>query len=190
MLDEAKQLVEKLNDPKNWPGFSSNEYFQSLQKIAMESKERQTVDGYLAAILIIHQLTEEMLKLLIDEAEFYVQLKLYPLPFKKKKKQRMMFGQILSEIESSVWFQNKKYIIEKSAKLNKIRIEIVHGLTKRMSLDNLKTEADEAWGLYCSIHFMGLEAHMIFQDSYMEFYRDDNWPPNDTLYLNDDGMIL
>ena|ERR1035437_2758439 len=130
MKHYAEALVARLRDPTRWPGIGTVENLEQLQKLASEAKSRATTDGYLAAMLIIHQITEETIKVLIDDAHFYTQLRLYPLPIEMKRTEDGMFGQYLSDLKSTVWFQNKKYILEKAARLNKIRISIVHGLTR------------------------------------------------------------
>jgi hypothetical protein len=61
---------------------------QQLQTLAAEAKDRGTTDGRLAAMLIVHQISEEMIKVLIDDAHFYTQLKLYPLAIELPRTKR------------------------------------------------------------------------------------------------------
>lgn len=190
MRQHAEALVIRLKDLQRWPGFGTVEHLQQLQELAGEAKGRATTDGYLAAMLIIHQLTEEFIKVLIDDAYFYTQLKLYPLPFERKKTKNRMFGHVLSDLKSTVWFQNKKYIVEKAERLNAIRKGIVHGLTKPGALHVVEQNAIEAWELYSSLSFLALEAHMVFQEEFKDFYRNKDWPPKDAVILRDDGSVL
>ena len=74
MKQHAESLVARLKDPNCWPGFGTVDHLQQLQELAGEAKGRGTTDGYLAAMLTIHQLTEETIKVLIDDAHFYTQL--------------------------------------------------------------------------------------------------------------------
>ena len=144
-------------------------------------------------MLIIHQLTEEFIKVLIDDAHFYTQLRLYPLPFEPKgtkSTNNRMFGHILSDLKSAVWFQNKKYIVEKAERLNAIRIGIVHRLAKPGALQAIEQNAIEAWELYSSLSFLALEAHMVFQEEFKDFYRNKDWPPKAAVILRDDGFVL
>lgn len=191
MKQHAESLVAQLKDPSRWPGFEAVDHLKQLQGLAGEAKGRRTTDGYLAAMLIIHQLTEEMIKILIDDADFYTQLKLYPLPLKATRtKEKGTFGRYLSDLKSTVWFQNKKYIVEKADRLNEIRNSIVHGLTKPDALSVVEQNVTEAWELYSSLSFLALEAHMVFQSDFRDLYQNPDWPPKDTVILRDDGSYL
>lgn len=190
MKQYAEALVARLKTPVCWPGIKTVEHLEQLQVLASEAKGRATIDGYLAAMLIVHQITEEFIKVLIEDAHFYTQLRLYPLPFQSKKNSKVMFGYLLSELKATVWFQNKKYIVEKAENLNKIRIDIVHGLTKPGALQAVEQNATKAWELYCSLSFLALESHMAFQEEYKNFYLNPDWPPKDTVILRDDGATL
>lgn len=190
MKQHAESVVACLKEPSRWPGFGTVEHLEQLQKLAGEAKERGTTDGYLATMLIIHQLTEEMIKVLIDDALFYTQLKLYPLPFEPTKTKKGMFGQYLSELKSTVWFQNKKYIVEDAEGLNKIRISVVHGLTKPGALSVVEQNVTEAWKLYSRLSFLALEAHMVFQSDFMDIYQNPDWPPKNAVIMRDDGSYL
>ena len=141
-------------------------------------------------MLIVHQITEEFIKVLIEDAYFYTQLRLYPLPFEPRRNNKVTFGYVLSELKATVWFQNKKYIVEKAERLNTIRISIVHGLTKPGALREVEQSAIEAWELYCSLSFLALGSHMVFQEEFKDFYRNPDWPPKDAVIMRDDGAVL
>ncbi len=189
MKEYTKKIVNRLNAPEAWPGIKSIERSNDLLAVASDSMGRGTVDGYLAGVLVLHQLAEEILALLIDDAEFFIQLKLYPYPFEIKRPKRMMFGKVIDQTESTVWFQNKRYIVDSAKELNQIRIAIVHGLTKDFSAQTVAEQARRVQDLYSKIHFMGLEAHYYFRDVFMEYFADSNWPPKDAVLLKDDGEI-
>lgn len=190
MKQYAESLVARLKDTSRWPGFGTIEHLEQLQVLAGEAKGRGTTDGYLATMLIIHQLAEEMIKVLIDDALFYTQLKLYPLPYEPTRIKKGMFGLYLSDLKSTVWFQNKKYIVEDAECINTIRISIVHGLTKLGALSVVEENVNRAWQQYSRLSFLAMEAHMIFQADFMDIYRDANWPPKDAVILRDDGSYL
>jgi hypothetical protein len=193
MKQHAESLVAQLKDPSRWPGFGAIDHLQQLQGLAGESKGRGTTDGYLAAMLIIHQLTEEMIKILIDDADFYTQLRLYPLPLKPtrtKDKKKGTFGDYLSDLNSTVWFQNKKYIMEKAKRLNTIRNSMVHKLTEPGALSVVEKNVTEAWELYNSLSFLALEARMVFQSDFNDLSQNPDWPPKDAVILRDDGSHL
>lgn len=190
MKQYANALVARLRDPSRWPGIGTVEHLEHLQKLAGEAKERGTTDGYLAAMLIIHQITEETIKVLIDDADFYTQLRLYPLPIELKRTKNGMFGHYLTDLKATVWFQNKKYILEKAKRLNEIRNSIVHELTHPGAINAIERKVVEAWRLYADLSFLALEAHMVMQSDFGDLYHDPNWPPKDTVFLRDDGSYV
>ena len=154
----AEVLVARLRDPNRWPGIGTVEHLEQLQKLAGEAKARKTTDGYLAAMLIIHQITEETIKVLIDDAHFYTQLRLYPLPIELKRTKKGMFGHYLSDLKGTVWFQNKRYIVEKAERLNEIRNSIVHELTRPGAIKAVERDVTEAWKLFADLSFLALGA--------------------------------
>jgi hypothetical protein len=187
MKHYAEALVARLRDPSRWPGIDAAEYLEQLQKLAGEAKERGTTDGYLAAMLIIHQITEETIKVLINDADFYTQLKLYPFPIEQKRTKKGTFGHYLADLEATIWFQNKKYIMEKAAQLNEIRNSVVHKLTRPGALELVERDVTRAWKLYADLSFLALEAHMVLQSEFKDIYRDPHWPSKDVVILRDDG---
>lgn len=187
MRQYAEKLAARLRDPSRWPGFGTVEHLEHLQKLAGEAKGRGTTDGYLAAMLIIHQITEETIKVLIDDAHFYTQLRLYPLPIEPKRTKKGMFGQYLSDLKSTVWFQNKSYIVKHAERLNEIRNSIVHELVRPCAIKVVEEGVKEAWDIYANLSFLALEAHMVLQSEFRDLHRDPNWPPQDTIFLRDDG---
>lgn len=190
MKHYAEALVARLRDPSQWPGLGTVEHFEELQKLAGDAKNRATTDGYLAAMLIIHQITEETIKVLIDDAHFFTQLRLYPLPIELTRTKKGMFGQYLFDLKATVWFQNKKYIVEKAESLNTIRKSIVHGLTRPGALAAVERDVTEAWKLYSELSFLALEAHMVLQSEFKDLYQDSDWPPKDAVLLRDDGSYV
>ncbi|MBK8335249.1 MAG: hypothetical protein IPL03_01100 [Sterolibacteriaceae bacterium] len=188
MKHYAEELVARLRSPNEWPGVGTLEHLDKLSKLAGEAMNRATTDGYLAAMLIIHQITEEFIKVLIDDAHFYTQLRLYPLPLELTRiKKNRMFGQCLSDLKSTVWFQKKKYIVDKAERLNAIRISIVHGLTRPGALTVVERDVNEAWKLYAELSFLALEAHMVLRSEFEDISRDPDWPPKHAKILRDDG---
>ncbi|MEO6023701.1 MAG: hypothetical protein ABIP64_11395 [Burkholderiales bacterium] len=68
---------------ERWPDFDRQYFLDELNAIADEAYDSKTTRGYLVALLIYHQLTEEMPCLLLDHIEFYVQLQLAPVEIHK-----------------------------------------------------------------------------------------------------------
>ena len=190
MKEQADSVLRRLRDPSKWPGSIDPSTFDELHASAAASVKTGGVQASLAAILLMHQLVEEMIFSLLDDAVFYMQLKLYPIPYKPDRPKRLMFGQALKELESTVWFQNKKYICEKAKLLNEIRIPVVHGLTKPGAIHGVEDKARKAWELYSGFARLAFEAHVVFHSHFADFQRDGNWPPPDAVILREDGSVL
>jgi hypothetical protein len=101
---------------------------------------------------------------------------MYPFELNKPKtKEIKMFGSVLMEMENSISFQNKETILEKAKELNKIRIDIVHKLTKLNALESLKNQTQNAWELYNSLSMSVLHAHMVFQREFRDIFQNPEW---------------
>lgn len=57
-------ILIKLEDSNKWPGFERPEFLDELNELADSSFEKKTIEGYLASVLIYHQLTEELIRIL------------------------------------------------------------------------------------------------------------------------------
>ncbi len=106
------RILEKIQHRDQWPDFERHEFLTDLKEIADDSFSQNTTAGSLSALLIYHQLLQEMIILLILDAEFYLQLTVFPeqidIPIKKKA----MFGELVSELERTVNFGQKAEFIK------------------------------------------------------------------------------
>ena len=57
----------------DWNEFVRPEFLQELNDLADYFIEKNTVEGFLAALLIYHQSCEEIVRLLIRDAQFCIQ---------------------------------------------------------------------------------------------------------------------
>lgn len=154
-----RNIIKRIKDSDNWPGLERAEFLDKLNEVADAAFEKNSIEGYLAAVLIYHQLTEELLKIIIECSVFYIQLRVYPQEFHPKKSKRKMFGQIIQELKHGVIDDEIKMLIKKSEDLNSLRIKIVHKLTLKSSLGSIKTQCkktkrqfDEIFELYDTIY--------------------------------------
>lgn len=181
MNDYAVEISRKAKDENSWPSVDIA-HLTRLQQIAISGHQTNTVEGQLSAIIICHQLTEELLRLLLAQVNLYTQLKLYPLPYEPKSTKKQMFGGILDLVKHAGGFQNKQYILECSAELNTIRIQISHGLVQPKVLEDLSKNSEKVLSLFAKIQWLGLEAFSSFNDAFMEYLHDSDWPPNVDAY--------
>ena len=102
---------------------------------------------------------------------------------------KMMFGEVIQELDSTVWFQNKPYILEESKKINSLRIQTVHSLLKKYIDGRIEEQKNEVIDAYKITIWYSLEAHFFFRSRVEEYFKDPNWPPENTGYYSDSGMV-
>ncbi|MBT2653909.1 hypothetical protein J7E81_01440 [Bacillus sp. ISL-18] len=155
------ELFEKILNHQSWPNFP--EIVSELQTIAITSFKKDTTEGYVASILIFHQIIEEALKTLIKLSELLVKAHIWPSEIEYQfNEERKMFGQVLGEFERSIDFKEKKELINVAREMNGIRIGIVHKLTSR-GVGDVKNEADKFRMLYSKF----MELYGKGEDSYI-----------------------
>src|SRR5712691_12373193 len=119
------ELIERIKDFNKWPAFDRPDFLIELNRVGDNAFSKGTVEGYLASILIYHQITEEMIKLLLECCDFLIQVAIFPAEIQFRRNGRRMYGQILDDLEKSVSFKMKEEFIRKCKELNDIRIRMV-----------------------------------------------------------------
>jgi hypothetical protein len=59
------ELISTIRDSDTWPSFERPDFLDELDEIANQAFSKNTIEGYLASLLIYHQLSEEMIRLLL-----------------------------------------------------------------------------------------------------------------------------
>lgn len=121
--------------------------------------KKRTVEGYLASLLIYHQLCEEMIKVLIDCSNFLIQCSIFPQELTPKNLKGKMFGQLVFELESGIINDDIKRFVAKCCELNKLRIRMVHKITLKTSIEDISNQTekvkkifDAIWKLFDNIY--------------------------------------
>lgn len=160
-MSYEEEIIERLREFDNWPHFENADILNNLNELADNFFKKNTLEGYLSCLFIYHQITEEMIKLLIDCSKFFIQCSIFPNEYKPKLKnfERKSYGQILADLEKGVLSFDSKKFIEKCRKLNQLRNEMFHKITLKTSIDeihkqvnNLKIEFDEIYVLFDLIY--------------------------------------
>jgi hypothetical protein len=167
-----RELRARLKDSRQWPAFSSEAFLDRLASIASRAMLKGTPDGCLASILIYHQLVEEMLRLLIRDAQFLIQLAVFPSRIEFREKRKQMFGQLHQDLKALVDFEGKSRFLAKTEQINSIRIGIVHKLTQRGSVAGLTREARRAKRLYDDAFVVFDQAHDNFRVAFHGYKKD------------------
>jgi hypothetical protein len=159
----TKRLMARLNDSDDgWPHFETGDFMDVLDDVAEKVFAMESVEGRLAALLIWHQICEEMAKLLLQDAQFLIQLSAHPWEIEFRAKKKQMFGQVLSELSETVSFKGKEGFLSACRDLNTLRIELVHRLTRHPSLADVIARVRKTKIIYD-------EAFRIFEDAHDDF---------------------
>lgn len=165
-------ILSKITNHDQWPDFADGDYLSELDDMANDAFSKGTIEGYLATLLIYHQLCDEMAQLLIRDSQFFLQLSVYPTEIKFQNHKPIMFGKVLSELEYAIEFEGKNEFITKCRELNTLRNKIVHKLTKQTSLNDLKKQLGSINKLYTEIWTIFDESHDWFQLCFKDFKKD------------------
>lgn len=163
-----RDIINRIKDLDNWPEPERGDFLDILNDVADKSFNQDTIEGYLAAILIYHQLTEELIKILIDCSEFYIQLSIFPQKLKKRNLKGKMFGQLIEELKHCVSDNYTTKFIKLSQELNSLRIGIVHKLTLNKSLIDIKEHCKKTKEVFDLI----FELYEGIYDNYRVTFKD------------------
>lgn len=165
-------FIEQINDSKYWPSFERPDHLRDLNEIADEAFDKHTIEGYLAALLIYHQLCEEMAKLLIEDSRFFIRASIYPTEIEFSKSNNIMFGRTIEQLKDVVDFHERKYFIQKCQSFNQIRNSLSHGLTKQTSIDEIKKKLVKVKKIFDEIFELFNNAHDWFLLCFKDFRKD------------------
>jgi hypothetical protein len=167
-----RDLLKRLKDSEAWPGFPNPEFAQRLERVAVRSLARRSTDADVTAIIILHQLTEQMLRVLIADSQFFVAVSVMPARIVFRDPPRQTFGQVLNILRSGVEFRYKKRLLELAEALNDIRNGIAHKLLQRGSLRGLRADARRSHRLFNRIFSKFDDAHDEFRLTFHGMAKD------------------
>lgn len=142
-MNYQEQIIAKLADSSKWPSYTKPDHMAKLDEMADDALSISTLDerSCIASILILQQLTEELIKVLLESCQFLMQVKLLPLEITFKNQNNEMFGRVVNSLNETIDFPNKEELVAEANKINKKRIEVAHGLIHKVSLENLTNNA-------------------------------------------------
>lgn len=165
-------LIERISDSKNWPSFDNPDFMQELDDLANEAIIKKTIEGYLAALLIYHQLCEEMGRLLIEDSKFFIELSIHPSEIKFSNKNKLMFGNMLADLQKGIEFPDKEIFINKCNELNLLRNQVVHKLTKQTALKDIEKNLKKVSSLYEEIYNIFEYCHDWYRVCFKDYKKD------------------
>lgn len=172
--DYGKALAVRLKN-RDWPQFENPEFLDSLDDLAEAAIAKSTLEGDLAALLIIHQLGEAAAKVLLDCARFFIQLRLYPAEIRFNDRRNPMAGYWIDQLESTIDFDGKAEFLRSIRSLNHLRNSVFHGITQHASIDDLRSKITPM-----AEHFKDLMAYFDtaydwFMLAFKDVRKDEEW---------------
>src|ERR1051325_1493868 len=158
-----REIRRRLQDANAWPGFLNANFAERLERIAVDSLARRTSYGDVAAIVIFHQLVEQMLHVLIADVQFFEAASILPARISFPEPQRQTFGQVLNVLRFGVEFSHKERLLNLAEALNKIRNSIAHRLLRRGTLRGLRNDARRSHRIFNRIFSIYDSAHDKFR---------------------------
>jgi len=154
-----EKLLDKIIHNEKWPEFERLNFLTDLNVVADKAHAKKTIEGYLAALLIYHQLCEEMVKKLIECSNFFIQCATFPNEIEEIDLKNKMFGQLLKELKRGTVNKQIGTFIKKCENLNALRIRVVHKITLKTSIADISKQSkkakkhfDEIFELFNNIH--------------------------------------
>ncbi len=159
-MKTRREFLKTLKSYDTWKDFSRPDFLEELNHLADTCFRKGTIEGHLAALLIYHQLCEELLRVLIMKSHFFLQCSVFPQRMEDRNlSKRMMFGELLREYERSLQLDESPEMLKKCKQLNQIRVNMVHKITRKSSIGSISKQTrrckklfDEIWELFDIIH--------------------------------------
>ena len=167
-----EKLIRRVRDSEAWPGFERPEFLEELDEVANTAFAKDTIEGSLASMLIYHQLSEEMLRLLVRDSQFFIQLAVFPSEIVFPERRRMTYGQVIDDLQGTISFPGKNELLDKANELNGIRIDLVHRLTAQTTLAEIKDRVVVAKALHHEMFELFDKAHDHFRVCFKDFRKD------------------
>lgn len=164
-MEYFRKLEEFIVSEELWPSFRNPESIMELERIALEAYSKGSIEGYLSSILIYQQIAEEMVWVLLKDCQAMIKISLMgQTEIEFSDQYKVMFGRLIDELKKTINFENKIEIIHECNELNKIRISVVHGLTKNTNIAKIESLAMQANAHFETIGSLYKEAHSYFCD--------------------------
>ena len=114
--------------------------------------DTSSIEGAISSAFIYHQVAEEWLYDFLELISFFIDLELYPNKIQHRSSEGMKLGALISEIESSINFENKEDLIKYSRLVNQYRNSFAHDLLKKDSVEAIKKDFDKFMDHFNKMH--------------------------------------
>lgn len=173
-MQNEEEVIQRISNKRQWPNIKAFRIVK-LIRIAEKAYSQNSVDGRISSILIYHQIVEEFLRNLLELSNLYVQAKIWPSRIELKVKDIMMFGQLIQAHNSSIHFEGKKELLNKSKTFNQTRIKYVHKLLAFETTEEVLEASNEIHEIFYSILDLYLKGRDHIEGLLTEIRNQIDW---------------
>lgn len=145
-----EELLTIVGNADNWPIVLHQTEINRLFDIAFDAYDQKTSYGYIASVLIWHQIIEHLTVHLIELSYLYIKAEIWPtrinLEFDSSKSQ--MFGKYEELLNKTIEFRDKQEFIRYAHNFNTLRIQFVHKLALLKNEKSIEKIAEKAKFLF------------------------------------------
>lgn len=167
-------ILKKIKDSNKRPSFENNYVLDTLDQYAEDFFKKNTIEWYLWCLLIYHQISEEMIKILNNCSDFLIQCNVYPNQYKNQKKngKKKTYGFFLQELKNGITNDEINEFIEKCQKLNELRNSFFHEITEKSELKNFKEEIKKSKRIFKEIYNLFENIYDYYRISFHDVKKD------------------
>lgn len=154
-------LINKVRNRECLLNFDKPTFILELSNRAGEALLQKNIYGYLAAVLIYHQMKEEILMALLRKYNFYTQLTRLPEEVSFYGGNYLNADYITYKNDMLYSFKNRNKIPELSKKFDYIKNEIVNRLSEGIKIEEIER--------------MAMDAKAQFEEIFAEFKENNLW---------------
>jgi hypothetical protein len=150
-----EELINQLKNPDGYLWFENSNPFSELNGLADDFVSRNFTEGKIASLFIYHQLTENILILLLRYCNLIIKASVYPTEFYYKEINDIRFQKRIELLDQTIEFEGKQRLLDCAKSINKLRNEYGHRFIDRYSveeiddeLNNIKSRFDEFFHLW------------------------------------------
>ncbi len=180
---ELFQVIETLTDRDKWPWFYDPDRLNDLDALADEAFQRGTFDGYLACVLMTHQICDERLRVLIRHCRFVLHITLatseLSIHFGPKDDdsdlEKQMTEPLIGLLKASLEVDGKAEFIILCEEMTDIRNKLAHQLTRNFDLGGIRGTTEKYQKKFARAEELFAERDDIFRLLYKDHRKDDSW---------------
>ena len=176
MKNTGKYIVDFILDlmyGELWIGLNNSNNVVKLHDLANNLIETPAFENIFTALLIYHQLTEELIKSILRNQILIKKIDSYSKKIDNLKEDKRTTGTYISELEESETFPNKERFIEICKMINSVRNDFAHKLTTIYSDECFKQKSICIKSLYEEIKDLYSDEIHRIQNIILNKYRRD-----------------